>query len=514
LSSDSAAGQVEALPAQSTAILDRSSPSVALPDLPAQSTAILDGSGPKVIPSPKTTSNASTMMREAPADLPSIVLGPQTPPASIPVGVVVPVPVNGQAVAPLPVQPPAPPRSTLWKDVLIGVGVAAAVVVGVLGGRAWFRGTARGTLVVMVSPARAADLLVDGKARGHLQPGVPLTLKDLPAGAHEVVVHAGEARFRQAVTLAAGDVSVITASLQEAPPSVGTGTLTLKLPAEADDAQVYVDGALLAGAKGKIPLRADVAHEIRVTKPATKEVHLAVTLKAGEDAAREIVLEPSVGKINVVTDPAGAEVNVNGKRAGVTPATVGDVDTAKPARLTVRHKGYAPITKYVNFDKGLEQTFEIKMIASADDGFGGAAPEPAEPIKSQKTTPVVAAAAAKDKPKPMLLTDPDDLTPGTPHPIKEKSEGPKPLVDDKAAKDKAASDPGFLVANTQPWAKVLIDGKDTGKTTPIAPRSKIPLKPGKHVVTFVANGKKFNFDVLIKPAEDTRLIKQLTDSAP
>ena len=77
-----------------------------------------------------------------------------------------------------------------------------------------------------------------------------------------------------------------------------------------------------------------------------------------------------------------------------------------------------------------------------------------------------------------------------------------------------SGEPGYLVANTQPWAKVIIDGKDTGKTTPIAPRSKIALKPGKHVVTFVANGKKFNFDVIIKPAEDTRLIKQLTDSGP
>jgi hypothetical protein len=76
----------------------------------------------------------------------------------------------------------------------------------------------------------------------------------------------------------------------------------------------------------------------------------------------------------------------------------------------------------------------------------------------------------------------------------------------------SSQDSGYLVANTQPWAKVIIDGKDTGKTTPIAPRSKIALKPGKHVVTFVANGKKFNFDVVIKAAEDTRLIKQLADT--
>ena len=94
-----------------------------------------------------------------------------------------------------------------------------------------------------------------------------------------------------------------------------------------------------------------------------------------------------------------------------------------------------------------------------------------------------------------------------PHALKEKGAEPK-------AVQPAANDPGFLVANTQPWAKVIIDGKDTGKTTPIAPRCKIPLKPGKHVVTFVANGKKFNFDVNIKSNEDTRLIKQLTDSGP
>ena len=33
---------------------------------------------------------------------------------------------------------------------------------------------------------------------------------------------------------------------------------------------------------------------------------------------------------------------------------------------------------------------------------------------------------------------------------------------------------GYLIANSQPYAKVLVDGKDTGKLTPIAPRDHIP----------------------------------------
>ena len=58
--------------------------------------------------------------------------------------------------------------------------------------------------------------------------------------------------------------------------------------------------------------------------------------------------------------------------------------------------------------------------------------------------------------------------------------------------------------------RMFIDGKDTGKSTPIAPRSKISLKPGKHTVTFVVEGgKKYPFDVEIKAGEDFKLIKTL-----
>ena len=57
----------------------------------------------------------------------------------------------------------------------------------------------------------------------------------------------------------------------------------------------------------------------------------------------------------------------------------------------------------------------------------------------------------------------------------------------------------------------FIDGKDTGKTTPIPPRSRIVLRPGKHVVGFVVANRKYNFNVLIRPGEETRLLEQLGD---
>ena len=69
---------------------------------------------------------------------------------------------------------------------------------------------------------------------------------------------------------------------------------------------------------------------------------------------------------------------------------------------------------------------------------------------------------------------------------------------------------GYLVANTMPWgAKVLVNGRDTGKTTPVAPRSKIPLKPGRYKVTFVLAGKKHSYPVSVTAGKTARLIKKL-----
>ncbi|MFI5289569.1 MAG: PEGA domain-containing protein, partial [Polyangia bacterium] len=518
-----ASPQAAALPEQKTQILSdqagisvpaavngRSGASVHADELPAQSTVILEGGMAAVQVGPlRAGPQAATLMAQPAPILPVRAQMPAHPATGSHL-----TPGTGQ-VGPLPY---APARSTLWKDILIGVGVAAALVLAVLGVRALVgHGPPSGTVVVMAQPATAAEVLVDGKVRGHLAPGKPLTLKHVVAGAHAMLVRAADgSEFRQQLTVAAGDVAVLAASLK--PPGLGSGTL--KLNVLTAGARVYVDGAELTdGAwKSPIPLRADVPHEIRVTKPEREDVKLTIQLKAGEVQSRDIELLPGYGKIEVASDPPGAEVSVNGQHAGATPITVPDLDPGKSARVTVRHRGFAAITKYVSFEKGLAQTLDLKMVASSDDGFAnGAQPEkPTELVaadKSARSGGAVLADVRVPEPssehehghehhaRPKAIESKDELAPikiGAPHEIKEAAH--------------VSNQPGYLVANTQPWARVIIDGHDTGKTTPIAPRSKIALKPGKHVVTFVVSGKRFHFDVMIKPGEDTRLIKQLTDT--
>ncbi len=459
------------LPAQPTVILEGGTGSHALPA--AGGVLYSNPHAPTVSAMPAVPAPTSGPLALGPSA--SVILAETSPPYGStsqrsPAISGVRSPSTGSVLAPPPYAHGA--RSTLWKDIAIGVGVAVAVVAGVLGARAIWSHGSKGTLVVMVNAARAADVFVDGALKGHIDPGAPLTLRELPAGAHQVVVKTGDgAEFKQQVALVANDVSVLTAA-PRAREAAGPGTGHLKLNIATQGAQVYVDGAELAdGAwRDPIPLRADVPHEIRVTKPLREEVKLQVTLRAGEAVMRDVELLPAYGKIVVASDPAGAEVSVNGKHSGVTPLTVGDVDPGKPARVTVRLKGYQSVTKYVAFEKGLEQALELKLVDEslvAQRGKG----------KDDDFATVKVASSGKGVPS-------------------------------------SSSESGYLVANTQPWAKVIIDDRDTGKTTPIAPRSKIALKPGKHVVTFVANGKRFKFDVLIKPGEDTRLIKQLADSSP
>ncbi|MCU1279516.1 MAG: serine/threonine protein kinase, partial [bacterium] len=472
------------LPAQPTVILDGGTGSTQLPNMiappgfahasphaptmSAMPAVPPPTSGPLASPGPSSTvilGETSPPYGSAQGSRSSAISGVRNPP-------------TGSVVSPPPYAHAG--RSTLWKDIAIGVGVAVAVVAGVLGARAmWSRGS-KGTLVVMVNAAKAADVFVDGALKGHVDPGAPLTLRELPAGSHQVVVKTGDgAEFKQQVALIANDVSVLTAA-PHAVAAAGPGTGHLKLNIATGGSQVYVDGAQLAeGAwKDPIPLRADVAHEIRVTKPLREEVKLQVTLRAGEAVMRDVELVPAYGKIVVASEPPGAEVSVNGKRSGVTPLTIADIDPGKPARVTVRLKGFQSVTKYVGFEKGLEQALDLKLVEES--------------------------AVASSKSSKSGSKQEEDLVP-----VKVASSG-KSLPATTASA--SSSESGYLVANTQPWAKVIIDGKDTGKTTPIAPRSKIALKPGKHVVTFVANGKKFNFDVVIKAAEDTRLIKQLADT--
>ena len=502
---------------QSTMILDTSAPGApqlpggGKPELVGQATMILEA--PILPPGVKGAHEdegkpplpgQSTVMLEAPV-LPPMV-------GSKPAPGIRPAPAGGQLaanpstsfVAPLAYQK----KSSVGKDIFIGILVAGALVGGVLGGRALLaKDKPHGTMVITVNPPSPAAVLIDGAEKGRIPTGGnAVTLKDIPAGEHKISVKSDSGSvFEGRVTLVAGEVSVVNAALREVPRAGITGGIgKLKLNIKTKDAQVFVDGAQLDEDTYKdiVPLKASSSHDLKVTAAGHDDYRRELQLKADELVTVDVDLVSTSGHLTINSDPPGADVRLNSKSAGVTPLKLDDLDITKEARITVGKHGFVSVTRAVTFDKEREQTIDVKLVAGSgstsvassktqgDDEFAAVkAPKGSKKEDKGSASKLVSDAIGTVEKKPPTKTA-----------IASKSD---PLVE--------AGDDGFLVAMTQPWARVIIDGKDTGKTTPIAPRSKIPLKPGKHVVTFVASGKSYNFDIVIRAGEDTRLSRQLTE---
>jgi hypothetical protein len=136
-----------------------------------------------------------------------------------------------------------------------------------------------------------------------------------------------------------------------------------------------------------------------------------------------------------------------------------------------------------------------------------ATPPAPPPVVDHATAPVDSAIAPVD-------SGAAPVDSAAPRPTRRRKLASRAVPAARPAPVALGEDHGFLIANTRPWAKVRIDGVDTGKSTPIAPRWKIPLAAGKHVVSFTAGGQTYHFDVVVRPHEDLFLIRDLEEDAP
>ena len=161
-----------------------------------------------------------------------------------------------------------------------------------------------GTLRVEARPL-PARVMVDGKERG----AAPLTLTDLPIGTHTVQIDTAEGSVRRKVEIAEGR----TESLTE---EIFPGWLHVSSPIEV----TVVDGrqSVQLDASNRVLLKPGV-HTIRIENR-TLEISETrqVTIEPGGTA--KVSLSPPESSLTV-TGATGAEVYVDGTRAGEIPLT-------------------------------------------------------------------------------------------------------------------------------------------------------------------------------------------------
>jgi formylglycine-generating enzyme required for sulfatase activity len=203
--------------------------------------------------------------------------------------------------------------------------------------------------VSVTSEPAGAEVLIDGQPVGR----TPAML-ELTAGERVLELRLpGYNAWRDRVLVVADEPQTV--------PTIGLrladGRLTLA--SAPSDASVSVDGEYRGRTPIELTLRPERAHRISIAKPGFATANRELTVAADSGRRIEVELEPQYGAIDVVSEPAGAEVWVDGDRVGTTPTRLDLLAVAQSIEL--RLAGFASDSREITPRPGYPQTLELEL---------------------------------------------------------------------------------------------------------------------------------------------------------
>jgi hypothetical protein len=342
------------------------------------------------------------------------------------------------------------------REIIIGTVVAGVILAGGIGAW-WFLRTsgppvAPGTasLLVEVVPAEDLEIRLDGKK---MATASPARLDGLSPGRHELEIRAeGRLPHKVELELPDGTLSKHEVELEEG--ELPAAQLKLDIQPRGPGTTISLEGASFQydpdGPSAWMDLTAGEPHTVIITRRGFRTAKVDLTLQPDEKKLHPVRLKELSGSILLTSKPAGAKVFLNDKKAGKTPFKKKNVKATKTYDVLLSKKGYEDWVDTIEFTSDApvyKRTVElIRKGKGRKSGSGGTAAS-------------------------------------------------------------SSSSVGYLTvtAGTDVWAKVLIDGKETGQSTPIQSYNKLELPVGAHTVTLKLGDKTVNTPVEIRPGETTKL---------
>jgi len=207
-----------------------------------------------------------------------------------------------------------------------------------------------------------ATVLIGGIDRGT----TPCTIDEVPPGKNEISLRLdGYKLHKQLVTLRSGEEIDLNANLEPKPGSI-------MIHSVPDKATVYVNGERRGNAPLAIEDLAPGTYRIRVELAGYLPLLRNVEVVQGASAAEEFRLERNSGLLELITQPAGAQVFIDGTDIGTTTVAEGEsdaisepliIDTLEPGAHTVQlsKKGYESETIIVSIQKDRTATISQKL---------------------------------------------------------------------------------------------------------------------------------------------------------
>ncbi len=291
-------------------------------------------------------------------------------------------------------------------------------------------------------------------------------------------------------------------------------TLRMQLP-EGTTAELWVDDKRIAtvGDKKEVPITKGL-RKVKLVGPNGTKCEATLDLPGGKITPLECALKPGgptatdagSGSAAIETPDTGsgsaAVATPNGGGSGAVGSGGGSGGGSAVAVAT--NDKMPPEDK----KPPVEKPIDAKVTTT----------DKKPPVEDKKPVETKKPPVEDKKPVDVKTTDKkppvEDKKPVDKKPVDVKTTDKKPPVDDKKPSDKsnqAAADnsgKGYLHVFSKPSAKVLVDGNETGLSTPITGRS-IALTPGRHKVTFQIGGDKFTYAVNIKAGATEVLSKDL-----
>ena len=136
-----------------------------------------------------------------------------------------------------------------------------------------------------------------------------------------------------------------------------TGTLTVV--ATPVEAKIYVDDAYAGTGSVNVQVSVGAEHRCRVECQDYIKVEKTVSFAKNEEKTLTVELVPNFGYITVKSEPSGAEVYIDNKKAGTTPYLAMRISRGKH-RVEVRKRGYEPYADVVTIN--INETTRIEDV--------------------------------------------------------------------------------------------------------------------------------------------------------
>lgn len=189
---------------------------------------------------------------------------------------------------------------------------------------------------------------------GVLRDASPITLKNLPAGDHLIVVQKpGFQEVRRTVTVTKGETAAVGLTL---PPVTGLFVVHSTPPG----AEIEISGAH----RGTAPLLVtDLPvgrYRIKASAVGYQPREVEIEVKDRIPFKVPISLVSDSAKLIIASTPPGASVTLNGLSKGTTPCTVDRIPSGN-SRLVVTLPDYGPFQQDLRLEAGSEQRLDIEL---------------------------------------------------------------------------------------------------------------------------------------------------------